>query len=229
MKPITSLLLIVAIVCYVFMPLFEISMTDKDLTGLTFTIDAVTNGTHVFVAILPFLSSFLAIGFNSLKNRYWGIAVVLAIIMGLYFFPTVYNFSGIPLAHDPEVAQDAEFQEGMRVTGIGLGFRVSFISLVLALVSAIISLMPLKINRFIEQSIDSRIEVGKKHLASLTHDKKRHHRKDDDAMEKEKEEKSDDNKVDTPQESPYAPPQESPYAPPTPPQQSTDHSAYMPH
>ena len=211
MKPITSLLLIVAIVCYVFMPLFEYKMLDKDMTGLTFTIDAITNGSHVFVALLPFLATFLGIGFNSLKNRYWGVAVVAVIVLGLYFFPTVYNFSGIPLAHDPDVAQDAEFQEGLRVDGIGLGFRASFISLILALISALISLMPLKINRFIEQSIDNSIEEGKKHLAHLTHDKKRHHNEEKDVEEAAKPEipESEDDKK--------------------PPYQPTDHSAYMPH
>lgn len=212
MKPITSLLLIVAIICYVFLPLFEYKMIDKDMTGLTFTIDSITNGTHVFVALLPFLATFLGIGFNSLKNRYWGIAVVAVIIMGLYFFPAVRFFSGMPLADTPEVVQDAEFHEGMPIADIGLGFRASFIALVLALVSALISLMPLKINRFIEESIDNRIEEGKKHLHHLTHDKKHHH-------DEEKEVKEETAKPEIPE------PEEEK----KPPHQPTDHSAYMPH
>ena len=45
--------------------------------------------------LLPFISTFFAIAFNSLKNRYWGVAVTLFILLGIYFFVRVAGFPGI--------------------------------------------------------------------------------------------------------------------------------------
>lgn len=199
MKPITGLLLFVALICYVFLPLFELNMVSKDMTGLSFTIDAISSGTHLKLALLPFVAGFLAIGFNCLKNRYWGILVVILIVAALYFYPAMVNYSQVPLDHAPEVIEDVNFNEGMKVAGVGSGFISSCAAMVLALLSAIISLMPLKINRFIEQSIDHGIEESKKHLTR--------HRAEAEAAQ------------------PAATPTTEHDAPAPP---STDHSAYLP-
>ncbi len=83
MKPITNLLLLVALACYVFLPLFEISLVGN-ITGLQFTasmISAQQGAQYTAFVLIPFITIFLAIGFNSLKNRYWGIVVALLIFV----------------------------------------------------------------------------------------------------------------------------------------------------
>lgn len=172
MKPITNILLLLALVCYVFLPLFEISFIGN-LSGLNFTASMITANKgfqYTFFALIPFITLFLAIGFNCLKNRYWGIVVAVLIFFTLYFFVNLSTmFQGFSLTHDPQVAPNAEVGEGMPVAGLGLGYYSSGVLTVLSLISALVSMMPFKFNKRLEQSIDKRFVTGKKQISRVGH------------------------------------------------------------
>lgn len=177
MKPITNILLLLALVSYIFLPLFEISLMGS-LSGLQFTASMISANLKIgytLYSLVPFLLLFAAIAFNCLKNRYWGVLVAILIFGVIYFFITLTNvFQGFSLVHDPSVVSDTEKVEGMPVIGTGIGFYVSFILTGLAFISALVSLMPFKFNKKLEESIDSRIgkgfESGKKHISKVGHD-----------------------------------------------------------
>ena len=83
----------------------------------------------------------------------------------------------------------------------------------LSLLSALLSLLPFKFNRVIEESIDNGIEEGKKHLSKMSHDIA-HHR--DTRPSPPAPRAADDH--------PAAPPAVPPAAPP-----AEDHTRFMPH
>ena len=173
MKPITNILLLIALVCYVFLPLFEISLVGN-ISGMQFTasmISAQRGAQYTAFVLIPFLTLFLAIGFNCLKNRYWGIVVALLIFVTLYFFANVASmFQGFSLSDDPSVASaDVDMGEGMPVVGLGSGFYVSLVLTVLALLSALVSLMPFKFNKRLEDSLDKRFTESKRHISKVGH------------------------------------------------------------
>ena len=176
MKPITNILLLITLVAYVFLPLFEISLVGN-LTGLQFTASMITanlGAWYTVFSLLPFVAIFLAIGFNCLKNRYWGILVALLIFVVIYFFASLTTvFQGFSLVHDPEVVPDTEMGEGLPIVGVGIGFYVSVVFIVLAFISALVSLMPFKFNKKLEERIDNRIgkgfESSKKHISKVGH------------------------------------------------------------
>lgn len=172
MKPITNILLLLALVCYVFLPLFEISFIGS-LSGLNFTASMITENKgfqYTFFALIPFITLFLAIGFNCLKNRYWGIVVAVIIFFAIYFFVNLSTmFQGFSLTHDPQVAPSAEMGEGMPVAGLGIGYYASFALTVLSLLSALVSMMPFKFNKRLEESIDKRFETSKKQISKVGH------------------------------------------------------------
>lgn len=167
MKPITSILLVATIICYCFLPLFNISLIEANVSGLSYTSAMFTRNS--MFALLPFISTFFAIAFNSLKNRYWGILVVALIAVGLYFFFTLGHVVEFPLVHSPEALDDTELAQGIPVAGMGVGHITCTVLMIIAMVSAILSLMPFKFNELIEQSIDSKFEEGKRHLSKLSH------------------------------------------------------------
>lgn len=178
MKPITNILLLLALACYVFLPYFDASLAG-DITGLGFTAGIITLNLgikYTIFALIPFITMFLAIGFNCLRNRFWGIAVVVLIVFALYFFAESTTMSpGFTLDHDPSLAPD--INEGLPISGNGVGFYSSAIFTVLALLSALVSLIPFKFNKRLEESIDKGFSEGKKHITKVGHeiDDKIHH------------------------------------------------------
>ena len=172
MKPITNILLVLALVCYVFLPLFELSHLGS-VSGHEFT-SSVINYKQGFkstlFALTPFITIFLAIGFNCLRNRWWGIIDVVLIFFTLYFFFNLLaKFQGFPINHDPEVMTNTEMSEGMSINGLGVGFYASSVLTILAFLSALISLMPFNFNKKIEEKIDNRLESSKKRLSKVGH------------------------------------------------------------
>lgn len=165
MKPITSILLVAAIICYCFLPLFNITLVEGSVSGLSYT--SAMFSRHSIYALLPFISAFFAIVFNSLRNRYWGVLVVLFISLGLYFFATVGSIKEFALVHDPAAVSDTELTQGIPLSGLGVGYTTSVVLLSVALVSAIVSMLPFKFNELIEQSIDSKLEESRRHLSQL--------------------------------------------------------------
>lgn len=174
MKPITNIILIITLVCYVFLPLFEISLVGS-LSGLQFTASMANLGVfYTLYSITPFATIFLAIAINCLKNRYWGILVALLVFGVIYYLSTLTSvFQGFSLVHEPDVADNAVMSEGMPIIGVGIGFKLSFFFAILSLVSALVSLMPFKFNKKLEETIDSHIgkglESSKKHISKVSH------------------------------------------------------------
>lgn len=169
MKPITSILLVLALICYVFLPFYEISF-QGGLTGFSYTAGSITQrftlGNTVF-ALLPFLTCFFAIGFNTLKNRWWGILVTLLIVLGLWFLDRTGHFHNIALRHAPDVTPSEDVGEGFAIIGLGIGYKASLVLLVAALCSAILSILPFKFNERIERAVDERIDHSLEDMRAL--------------------------------------------------------------
>ena len=172
MKQITNILLLLALVCYIFLPLFNITYMGS-LNGLGFTSSMITYGPNyrfILYALTPFITLFLAIGFNCLKSRYWGIIDSILIFMAIFFFVGLLaNFKGISLVHDQAEVGDTEMREGMPINSLGIGDYLSAGLTILAFISALVSLMPFGFNKRLEESIDKRFVESRKHISKMGH------------------------------------------------------------
>lgn len=172
MKPITNILLVLALVFYVFLPIMDI-LHMGSITGMDFSSSLITK-THglkqIIYALTPYITIFLAIGFNCLRSRWWGIIDAILILMAIFFFVNILTkFQGLPLDHDPEVMADTEMSEGLPINGFRSGFYLSAGTTILAFISALVSLMPFSFNKRLEERIDKRFESGKKHIEKVGH------------------------------------------------------------
>ena len=166
MKPITNILLVLALICYLFLPFYGISLLGT-VTGLGFTAGTISQSLsmgHVLLALLPFISIFGAVALNCLKNRWWTIGAIALILFGLWFFMHTSSHHEIMLRHQPEITPDNDLGEGFSITGLGIGHTLSCILMVLSLISAIISLLPFKFNETIERAVDDTFEDGRRHV-----------------------------------------------------------------
>lgn len=173
MKPITNILLVLALVFYMFMPLMEVSHMGTK-SGLDFSASLLsykqTRFSIYVYALTPFITMFLAIGFNCLRSRWWGIIDSLLILMAIFFFVSVLTkFQGLPLAHNPEVVANSEMGEGMPIDGLRSGYYLSAGATMLALISALVSLMPFEFNKRIEERIEERFESSKRQIGKMGH------------------------------------------------------------
>ena len=166
MRPITNILLILALICYVFLPFQDISLMGT-VTGLGFTAGTISQFRsigRVVLALLPFIACFGAVGFNCLKSRWWILAAIAFILVWLWFFnATGYSYD-ISLQHDPEVTPDNDLGEGFSIIGMGIGYKVSRVLTWLSLLSALVSLLPFKFNETIEKAVDDTFEGGRRHV-----------------------------------------------------------------
>lgn len=175
MKPITNILLIATLICYVFLPLCELQVKG-DVTGLAYSAAMITENfsfKRTIFALLPFIACFGGIAINCLKNRYWGLLVAAFVGMGVFFFNTHHVFLNVSLQHAPDViANDA--LEGFGMEHLGVGYTVCRWLLFAALASALVSVLPFKFNTILERSIDETFEKGiqggKKTLSKVGHD-----------------------------------------------------------
>lgn len=214
MKPITSILLVAAIICYCLLTFFNTSM-GVAVTGFDYSSIQITRGS--LFALMPFVSTFFAIVFNSLKNRYWGILVVVFIVLGIHFFVTTGNLKEIMINHLPEAVGDTKvIQGGMPIMGTGIGYTTSLVLMCLALLSTLISMLPFKFNALIEQS-------------KAAHRKKQSSKPTETEMSVEPEKPVEQEKpaekepaAEPADHSAYMPQKETAT-------ESDDHSAYMPH
>ena len=164
MRPITNILLVLALICYVFLPFYDISLVGT-VTGLGFTAGKISQSlslNNVVLALLPFITCFGAIALNCLKKRWWVLGTIALIIVGLLFFAHTNNLHDIGLEHAPEVTPDNDLGEGFAITGLGIGYKLSYALYVLSLVSALISLLPFKFNETIEKAVDDTFEDGRR-------------------------------------------------------------------
>lgn len=166
MKPITNILLVLALICYLFLPFYDISLLGT-VTGLGFTAGTISQSLslgNVMLALLPFIAIFGAIALNCMKKRWWVLGAIALILVGLWFFNHTSGHHDILLRHDPEITPDNDLGEGFSITGIGIGHTLSFILMGLSLLSAIISLLPFKFNETIERAVDDTFEDGRRHV-----------------------------------------------------------------
>ena len=154
MKPITNILLILALICYLFLPFQDISLMGK-VTGLGFTAGTISQSlsiSNIALALLPFIACFGAVALNCMKRRWWVLGTIACILLWLWFFSVTGNSHDISLEHAPEVI------------GMGIGYKLSRILAWLSLISAIISMLPFKFNETIEKAVDDTFEDGRRHV-----------------------------------------------------------------
>lgn len=166
MRPITNILLVLALICYVFLPFYNISLIGT-VTGLGFTAGTISQSLSVgsvLLALVPFIAIFGAVALNCLKGRWWVLGTIVLIILGLWFFMHTSSFHDIVLQHEPEITPDNDLGEGFTITGLGIGHKLSFALTALSLISAFISLLPFKFNETIERAVDDTFEGGRRHV-----------------------------------------------------------------
>ena len=166
MRPITNILLVLALICYIFLPFYDISLHGT-VTGLGFTAGTISQSLSlksVLLALLPFITCFGAIALNCLKKRWWVLGAIALIILGLCFFMHTNNLHDIRLQHAPEITPDNDLGEGFSIIGLGIGYKLSFVLTALSLLSALVSLLPFKFNETIEKAVDDTFEDGRRHV-----------------------------------------------------------------
>ncbi len=166
MRPITNILLVLALICYVFLPFYDISLLGT-VTGLGFTAGTISQSLslgNVLLALLPFITCFGAIALNCLKKRWWVLGTIALIMLGLWFFIHTNSLHDIVLQHAPEITPDHDLGEGFSVTNLGIGYKLSYVLTALSLISAIVSLLPFKFNETIERAVDDKFEDGRRHV-----------------------------------------------------------------
>ena len=166
MRPITNILLVLALICYVFLPFYDISLIGTR-TGLGFTAGTISqfpSFAKVVLALVPFIACFGAIAVNSLKRRWWVLGTIAFIVLWLWFYHVTGNTHDIMLRHAPEITPDNDLGEGFSVIGLGIGYKLSFFLTALSLISALVSLLPFKFNETIEKAVDDTFEDGRRHV-----------------------------------------------------------------
>ncbi len=162
MKPITNILLALALICYAFLPFYNISFQGS-ITGFEFTAGTISQQFGAFSllkGLFPFIACFLAIGLNCLKKNWWAVGSIVLIALCIAFFVRVGQTYDIALLHAPEVTPADDLGQGFSVLGMGIGYKLSVGVLLLALVSSILSLLPFEFNHTIEQAVDGTIDRG---------------------------------------------------------------------
>ena len=166
MRPITNILLVLALICYLFLPFHDISLIGK-VTGLGFTAGTISQFTsigRVALALVPFAACFGAVALNCLKRRWWVLGAIGCILLWIWFYTLTGNTHDISLQHAPEVTPDNDLGEGFSIIGMGIGYKVSRVLTWLSLLSALISLLPFKFNATIEKAVDDTFEDGRRHV-----------------------------------------------------------------
>lgn len=166
MRPVTNILLVLALICYVFLPFYDISFIGT-VSGLKFTAGTISQALslrNVMLALLPFIACFGAIALNSLKSRWWVLGAIVCIVVWLWFFMDTRSVHEIMLQHKPEVTPDNDMGEGFKIVGLGIGYKISSVLTALSLVSALVSLLPFKFNETIEKAVDDTFEDSRRHV-----------------------------------------------------------------
>ena len=166
MRPITNILLVLALICYLFLPFQDISLMGK-VTGLGFTAGTISQSlsiSNIALALLPFIACFGAVALNCMKRRWWVLGTIACIVLWLWFYSITGNSHDISLEHAPEVTPDNDLGEGFSVIGMGIGYKLSRILAWLSLISAAISMLPFKFNETIEKAVDDTFEDGRRHV-----------------------------------------------------------------
>lgn len=143
MKPLTNILIVAFLAVYLFLPFLNVDF-DGAWTGIKYTAETVTNSSEplkITFALIPFIAGFCGIVVNCMKNRYWGILVAAFCALGVYFYID---------ARELEHIQSPEFYH---ITSTGYGFSIGYWIMILALISALSSVLPFKINKFLAREL----------------------------------------------------------------------------
>lgn len=146
MRTIANIFIILALVCYTFLPLYDVSMKGT-ITGFGFSAGLISTEAGwrgVMLSLAPYVSGFLAILFNSLHSRRWPWAAIGCLVIMLVFYWQASHFSEIGLMHAPEVAPANDLGEGFAITGLGVGYWSSLALAFTAMVTTIIEIYKLK-------------------------------------------------------------------------------------
>lgn len=229
MKPITSILLIASIVCYVFLPFLSMDLAGS-ITGLSYSAGLITENfsiTKSIFALLPFIACFGGIMLNYNKHRLWSLGTAAAIVAGIVFFSlSNFFYQSWALHHDPDLLGDqAAVIEGFSIKELCVGYYASSALMWAALASCIISMLPFKFNQTLERSIDHTFEKGlskgKESISKMHHER---HLESKPKPEEKKETPVDSNEAYMPHPAKEEPTPNHHHTTDT-----TDHSAYMPH
>jgi len=167
MRPITNILLVLALICYVFLSFYDISLMGH-ITGLGYTAGTISQFQsigQVALSMLPFIACFGAVALNCLKRRWWVLGSIACILLWLWFYHiTSATFHDISLQHAPELMPENDLGEGFSITGMGIGYKLSSVLTLLSLLSAIVSMLPFKFNDTIEKAVDDTFEGGRRHV-----------------------------------------------------------------
>ena len=142
MKTIANIILVLALVCYTFLPFYDVSMKG-DITGFDFSaglISAVNGWQGVVIALLPYVAGSFAILFNSLRSHRWPLAAIGCIILALVFYYQASQFTEVGLMHHPDVAPANDLGEGFQVLGLQMGYWSSLALFAIAIVPCLLSL-----------------------------------------------------------------------------------------
>lgn len=143
MKPLTNILILAFLAVYLFLPFLNIDF-EGAWTGIKYTAETVTNSSDplkIIFALIPFIAGFCGIAVNCMKNRYWGILVAAFCALGIYFY-----IDARELVH----IQSPEFYH---IASTGYGFSIGFWIMIVALISALVSVLPFKINKFLAREL----------------------------------------------------------------------------
>lgn len=143
MKPITNILLVAYLIVYLFLPLYSVDFQGA-WTGFSYTADTVSYSNDfakIAFSLIPFVAGFGGIAVNCMKNRYWGILVAVFVAVGLFFYIDAKDFVFIQLPRFYEI------------NSLGYGFNIGLWLLVASFVSAIVSVLPFKFNKFLAREI----------------------------------------------------------------------------
>lgn len=158
MKPLTSIILVVYIIIYLFLPLYNVSF-DGSWIGLEYTSDTISlesDPLKIIFALIPFIATFGGIAVNCMKNRYWGLVVAVFVALGLYFYCVAKDFeSASALLHVPQFYS---------IDSLGSGFNIGYIMLYVAFGSAILSVFPFKFNKYLAREIRKQEDFLKKSI-----------------------------------------------------------------
>ena len=169
MKPITNILLALALICYAFLPFYNISFQGS-ITGFEFTAGTISqsfSAYSLFKGLFPFIACFLAIGLNCLKKHWWTvISIVLTALCVAYFVRLGQSYE-IALVHAPEVTPGDDLGQGFAVIGVGIGYKLSVGILILALITGIVALLPFEFNVIVDRAVDDTIEESVRKLHDI--------------------------------------------------------------
>ena len=143
MKPLTNILLVAFLIVYLFFPFFNVDFYGA-WTGIKYTAETLTSSESLvkeLFSLVPFVAGFCGIAVNCMKNRYWGLLVAAFCALGIYFYI------------DAKALVNIQLPQFFAINSLGYGFNIGYGLLIAALVSALVSVLPLKINKFLAREL----------------------------------------------------------------------------